>query len=94
IFQSIKHTGIFIDPVSQLIQLNKNQLVLHHQSIETKQISRLSYDTLGISILYSYKCRFLGLQSELCDKAHYFIDGDSLIISVAHHINNDLITHH
>ena len=36
---------------------------------------------------------FFDLRREFRDSAHYFIDGDSLILSIAHHINIDLNTY-
>ncbi|CAF4706532.1 unnamed protein product [Rotaria sp. Silwood1] len=47
-----------------------------------------------LDILYPYKARFLDLHREFRDSANYFIDGDSLILFVAHHINIDLLTYY
>ncbi|CAF0901849.1 unnamed protein product [Rotaria sordida] len=47
-----------------------------------------------LDILYPYKARFLDLHREFRDSTHYFIDGDSLILSIAHHINIDLISYY
>ncbi|CAM4889645.1 unnamed protein product [Rotaria socialis] len=41
-------------------------------------------------ILYPYRARFLDLHREFRDSMHYFIDGDSFLLSIAHHINVDL----
>ena len=41
----------------------------------------------NLDVLYPYTARFFDLQREFRDSIHYFIDGDSLILSVAHHIN-------
>ncbi len=54
--------------------------------------TKMSLDDLDI--LYPYTARFLDLRREFRDSSHYFIDGDSLILSVAHHINIDLISYH
>ena len=45
-------------------------------------------------MLYPYKARFLDLRREFRDSTHYFIDGDSLILSIAHHINIDLLSYY
>ncbi|CAF1324270.1 unnamed protein product [Rotaria sp. Silwood1] len=47
-----------------------------------------------LDIHYPYKARFLDLHREFRDSMHYFIDGDSLILSVAHHISIDLKTYY
>ena len=44
----------------------------------------------NLDVLYPYTARFLDLRREFRDSIHYFIDGDSLILSVAHHININL----
>ena len=63
------------------------QLLLHTNKTEHDvQLDQLD-------ILYPYKARFHDLRREFRDSTHYFIDGDSLILSVAHHINIDLISY-
>ncbi|CAF4188188.1 unnamed protein product, partial [Rotaria sordida] len=47
-----------------------------------------------LDILYPYKARFLDLHREFRDSTHYSVDGDSLILSIAHHINIDLISYY
>jgi hypothetical protein len=47
-----------------------------------------------IDILYPYTARFLDVRREFRDSTHYFIDGDSLLLSIAHHINVDLISYY
>jgi hypothetical protein len=61
---------------------------------KTKQdiIATIASDTLDI--LYPCTARFLDLRREFRDSTHYFIDGDSLILSVAHHINIDLLSYY
>jgi hypothetical protein len=57
---------------------------------QTKQAISLA----NLDVLYPYRARFLDLRREFRDSTHYFIDGDSLLLSVAHHINVDLISYH
>ena len=40
-----------------------------------------------IDLLYPYATRFLDLRQEFRDSSHYFIDGDSFLLSMAHHAN-------
>jgi len=55
----------------------------------------ISLDSLDdIDILYPYTARYLDVRREFRDSIHYFIDGDSLILSIAHHINVDLISYY
>ena len=43
--------------------------------------------TQHIDLLYPYATRFLDLRQEFRDSSHYFIDGDSFLLSMAHHTN-------
>jgi hypothetical protein len=43
-----------------------------------------------IDILYPYTASFLDVRREFRDTTQYFIDGDSLLLSIAHHTNIDL----
>ncbi|CAF2796627.1 unnamed protein product [Rotaria sp. Silwood2] len=61
---------------------------------KTKQDVSTVMSSSDLDILYPYKARFLDLHREFRDSTHYFIDGDSLILSVAHHINIDLLTYY
>lgn len=47
-----------------------------------------------LDILYPCYARFLDLRREFRDSTHYLIDGDSLLLSVAHHINVNLVSYH
>jgi hypothetical protein len=48
----------------------------------------------NIDLLLPYKARYLDARREFRDTTQYLIDGDSLILFVAHHINVDLLTFH
>jgi hypothetical protein len=61
------------------------------QTLLSDQIKVLS--SRDLDILYPQIARFLDLRREFRDSTHYFIDGDSLILSVAHSINIDLISY-
>ncbi|CAF1166012.1 unnamed protein product [Adineta steineri] len=43
-----------------------------------------------IEILYPHTAYFLDVRQEFRDTAHYFIDGDSLLLFIAHHTNVNL----
>ena len=59
--------------------------------LSTKQVAVISSHDLDT--LYPQTARFLDLRREFRDSTHYFIDGDSLVLSVAHHINIDLTSY-
>ena len=61
--------------------------------LRTKQNKMAKLSSDEFDILYPQTARFLDLRREFRDSAHYFIDGDSLILSIAHHINIDLKTY-
>jgi len=61
---------------------------------KTKQDTTTIMSSDDFDILYPHTARFLDLYREFRDSTHYFIDGDSLILSVAHHINIDLMSYH
>jgi hypothetical protein len=44
----------------------------------------------NLDVLYPYRAHFLDARREFRDSTHYFIDGDSLILSIAHHKNVNL----
>ncbi|CAF0855267.1 unnamed protein product [Adineta steineri] len=48
----------------------------------------------NIEIIYPYFSCFLDVRREFRDSTHYFIDGDSFLLSMAHHINIDLVSFH
>jgi hypothetical protein len=60
----------------------------------TKQDTTTIISLHDIDLLCPYRARFLDLRREFRDSAHYFIDGDSLLLSVAHHANIDLLSYH
>ncbi|CAF0753138.1 unnamed protein product [Rotaria sordida] len=64
------------------------QLLLSRNNTEQAMISLISLN--DIDILYPYRARFLDVRREFRDSTHYFIDGDSLLLSIAHHTNVDL----
>ncbi len=47
-----------------------------------------------IDILYPYTARFLDVRREFRDTTHYFIDGDSLLLSIVHHTNININSYH
>ena len=51
-------------------------------------IENLSLD--NVDVLYPYRAELVDVYREFRDSTQYFIDGDSLLLSVAHHINVDL----
>ncbi|CAF1056751.1 unnamed protein product [Adineta ricciae] len=59
--------------------------------LSTSETTIISPDDLDT--LYPYRARFFDLQREFRDSAHYFIDGDSFLLSIAHHINVDLLSY-
>ncbi|CAF3606368.1 unnamed protein product [Rotaria sp. Silwood1] len=68
--------------------------ILRSREQTTNQDMLTIMSSNDLDILYPYKARFLDLHREFRDSMHYFIDGDSLILSVAHHINIDLISYY
>ncbi|CAF5033149.1 unnamed protein product, partial [Rotaria sp. Silwood1] len=75
-------------PILTTIEILRSREQTTHQDMLTIMSSN------DLDILYPYKARFLYLHREFRDSIHYFIDGDSLILSVAHHINIDLISYY
>jgi hypothetical protein len=69
----------FFDTIQSLLSMNNT---------EQAMISLISLD--DIDILYPNTARFLDVRREFRDSTHYFIDGDSLILSTAYHKNVDL----
>ena len=76
-----------LSPEQQEI-VEKIQLLSLTSQTGTEPMSIFSSDNLAE--LYPYKARFLDVRQEFRDSTHYFIDGDSLLLSIAHHINVDL----
>lgn len=68
--------------------LNKIQTLVSINKTEQEAIPLFTTD--NIAELYPYKARFIDVRQEFRDSTHYFIDGDSLLLSIAHHINVDL----
>ncbi|CAF1179344.1 unnamed protein product [Adineta steineri] len=77
------------------------QRLLSYMSVSTGESSFVSTDTTeeaimcvmlltDINIHYPYTARFLDAHREFRDCIQYFIDGDSLLLSIAHHINVNL----
>jgi hypothetical protein len=75
-------------PVLHQPLFNAIQSLLSTNNTEQAMISLISLD--DIDILYPNTARFLDVRREFRDSTHYFIDGDSLILSIAHHKNVDL----
>lgn len=76
-----------ISPSQQEI-LNKIQTLLSINKAEQETIPIFS--SSNMADLYPYKARFIDVRQEFRDSTHYFIDGDSLLLSIAHHTNVDL----
>lgn len=68
--------------------LNKIRILSSINRDEQKAIPIFSSDI--IAELYPYKARFIDVHQEFRDSTYYFIDGDSLLLSIAHHANADL----
>ncbi|CAF0782411.1 unnamed protein product [Didymodactylos carnosus] len=60
----------------------------------SKEQDPTTYTLDDIDILYPYSARFLDAHQDFRDSTHYFIDGDSLLLSVAHHAHVDLASFH
>ncbi|CAF4055452.1 unnamed protein product, partial [Rotaria sp. Silwood1] len=76
--------------------LSSNTPLLHEYILttiqtlcSTNQTERHTFSFLSnhIDILYPYTTRFLDVRPEFRDTMHYFIDGDSLLLSIAHQTN-------
>ncbi|UJR12134.1 hypothetical protein I4U23_016311 [Adineta vaga] len=71
-----------------------------HQSIldiieRSISIDKTEETTISdIDLLYPYTARFIDVHREFRDSMVYFIDGDSLLLSIAYHINVDLISYY
>ncbi|CAF1144509.1 unnamed protein product [Rotaria sordida] len=78
-------------PASYQPYFDKIRSLLLTNNTEQTMISLISFD--DIDIVYPYRARFLDVHREFRDSIHYFIDADSLLLSIAHHINVDLITY-
>ncbi|CAF1367167.1 unnamed protein product [Adineta steineri] len=77
------------------------QRLSSYMSVSTSDSSFVSTDTVeqaimrvilltDINIHYPYTARFFDVHREFRDCIQYFIDGDSLLLSIAHHINVNL----
>ncbi len=71
-------------PSSHQSILTTIQTLLSTSKTETNFLSK------HLDILYPYTACFLDVRREFRDTAHYFIDGDSLLLSIAHHVNVNL----
>ena len=76
-----------LSPVQNEI-LSKIQKLLSIYKNELETLPIFSSD--NIAELYPYRARFIDVRQEFRDSTHYFIDGDSLLLSIAHHSNVDL----
>lgn len=72
--------------------LNKIETLSTPNNTEQETIPLFTSD--NIAQLYPYKARFIDVRQEFRDSTHYFIDGDSLLLSTTHHINVDLKSYH
>jgi hypothetical protein len=79
-------------PASYQPYFDKIQSLLSPNNTKQAMTSLISFD--DIDILYPYRARFLDVRREFRDSIHYFIDADSLLLSIAHHINVDLKTYY
>jgi len=68
-------------PIQQEILKNIQKLV---------SINEIIFSSDNIADLYPYKSRFIDVRQEFRDSTHYFIDGDSLLLSIAHYTNVNL----
>ena len=68
--------------------LSTIETLLPHKRDKTANLSLDAFD-----ILYPQTAVFLDLRREFRDSVQYFIDGDSLILSIAHHFNIDLTSY-
>jgi hypothetical protein len=68
--------------------LNLIETLLLTDKTEETMISIISLT--NIDVLYPYRAHFLDVRREFRDSTKYFIDGDSLLLSIAHHTNVDL----
>ncbi|CAM4769547.1 unnamed protein product [Rotaria magnacalcarata] len=68
------------------------QSLIARKKTNQNMLTMMSSD--DFDILYPYRARFLDLHREFRDSMHYFIDGDSFLLSIAHHINVDLNTYY
>ncbi|UJR11193.1 hypothetical protein I4U23_015374 [Adineta vaga] len=76
---------------STIPEIHKPILAKIQSLMSNNESTVISADDLDV--LYPYHARFLDLRREFRDSTHYFIDGDSLLLSIAHHINVDLISY-
>ena len=77
-----------IVPESHKPILSTIKTLLSTKDNESKVLSSHDFD-----ILYPQTARFLDHRREFRDSTHYLIDGDSLILSVAYHININLTSY-
>ena len=69
-------------PILKTIQIFRNT--------NRTDLNTIQFLSTHLDILYPYTTRFLNIRSEFRDTAHYLIDGDSLLLSVIHHVNLNL----
>ena len=76
------------------IQSHRNVPESHRALIASIQSNKQVDVVENIDLLLPYRARYLDLRREFRDSTQYLIDGDSLVLFVAHHINVDLLTFH
>ncbi|CAF4569108.1 unnamed protein product [Rotaria sp. Silwood1] len=77
---------------STISSLHQPMLTIIQTLLSTNkmEIYTTNFLTNHIDILYPCTARFLDVRREFRDSTHYLIDGDSLVLSIAHHININL----
>ncbi|CAF1084617.1 unnamed protein product [Adineta steineri] len=61
---------------------------------KTSENIKTSMSSEKLDILCPYRACFLDVRREFRDSTCYYIDGDSLLLSIAHHVNVNLITYY
>ncbi|UJR27241.1 hypothetical protein I4U23_008536 [Adineta vaga] len=85
-----------VENLSLMNQLSAQTIVTTIQSIlstNQTEVHTTNFLSKHIDILYPYTATYLNVRQEFRDTAHYLIDGDSLLLSIAHHINLQLNTY-
>ncbi|CAF3527387.1 unnamed protein product [Rotaria sordida] len=82
-----------LDTLSSIISSLHQPMLTIIQTLLSKnkmEIYTTNFLANHIDILYPCTSHFLDVRREFRDSTHYLIDGDSLILSIAHHININL----
>lgn len=98
LFQGTNHPehkqrlGQFISPTFRTIPSYQPVLSTIDRllSIERNELDVVEFLANYSDIVYPYSAHFLDARREFRDSTNYLIDGDSLLLSVAHHTNIDL----